>query len=215
MKCQTVLVAMSLAALAACSDRDAAQEVADAAEQARAKVEQAMPQKTSQDDAESSGRAGPALPEGDKSVAAAELKALLPEEFAGLQRVSQEAERAGAGVRVSKARAEYGAGDQRASVMITDLGGFSSLAQMGMQLFDTEVDNVDDKGFERTTRYKGHPSYQRMMKIEDNSIAEIMVFVDDRFTVQIDAQNLDWETMLKAVDEVDLQRLQSLRQASK
>lgn len=214
MSIKVVLLATILAAIAACGDRDASGEPEDTGAQAPA-----QPAKTVSANspgtrpAPDTARAAPS-DAGPAAVPADRLKALLPERFDGLARVSHDGERAGLGLKMSKARAEYGDQDRRASVMITDLGGVAGLAQMGMELFETEVDNADENGFERTTQYKGHRSYQRMMKRGDHSIGEIMVFVDDRFTVQIDAQNVGWEQMMAALDDIDLEGLQALKKAA-
>lgn len=209
-----IIPAIIVFLLAACGERDAAEDLAAASEGARAKVDKALSQEPPQTIGEAIERAGTAIADGEQSVSAADLKTLLPAKLAGLERVSHEAERAGIGVKVSKARAEYGRADRRVSLMITDLGAVSGLARMGMELFQSEVDREDESGFERTTEYKGHRSYQRLMRHEDQSLAEIMVFVDDRFTVQLDGQNIDWDTMIDALDDVELGRLQSLRQAT-
>ncbi|MBT8422168.1 MAG: hypothetical protein KJP03_03525, partial [Gammaproteobacteria bacterium] len=195
-----LLVLMSAAVLAACSKKD--EGVTDAAEKmtqdARQKVDDVMGDNPPQSIEEAIQRVGDALSDGEQSVSVGELKALLPDELIGLKRTSHEAERVGFGIKVSKANATYGDEDERLSLMITDLGGAGGLATMGRELFETEVDREDENGFERTTTYKGHKSFQRMQSSGKQSIAEIMVFVDDRFTVQLDGQNVSFKQMTKA-----------------
>ncbi len=193
-------------ALVACSKGtdDAAAKVAD---EARNKVEDMMADNPPKDVEDALKRVGEALSDGKQAVPAAQLKTLLPEELAGLRRTGYEAERTGFGVKVSKARAEYGEGDKRMSLMITDLGAVSGLAKMGMELFETEIDTENENGFERTTTYKGHKSFQRLHRSGDQSIAAIMVFVSDRFTVQLDGQNIPFDEMKESIDSVDLESL--------
>ena len=82
---------------------------------------------------------------------------------------------------------------------------------MTRNMFETEIDREDQNGFERTTQYKGYQSYQRVIRGADNqSLSEVMIFVNDRFTVQMDGQNIDWDEMLTALDEIDLVALEAL-----
>lgn len=214
MNFKPVIGATLIIGLIGCGDRDAAEELAAASDNAREKVAEALPQDPPRNIGEAIERVGAAIADGEQSIPASELKTLLPDELAGLERVSYEAERAGIGVKVSKARAEYGEAERRLSLMITDLGAVSGLARMGMELFESEVDREDESGFERTTTYEGHRSYQRLTRFDEQSLGEIMVFVDDRFTVQLDGQNVEWQQMMEALDEIDFDRLQSLRRAS-
>lgn len=193
---------------------DSAAELAEAAEKARDKVEQVLPQDPPANIGEAIERVGDAITNGEQSVAAADLKALLPEQLLGLQRVSHDAQRAGMGITVSKAQAQYGDADQQLSLLITDLGAASGLAAMSRNMFQNEIDREDDSGFERTTEYQGHQSYQRMMRVNDQSLAEIMVFVNDRFTVQLDGQNIEWDEMMKALGQIDIAALAALTPAS-
>ncbi|MBT8131258.1 MAG: hypothetical protein KJO35_03240 [Gammaproteobacteria bacterium] len=205
------IVVLGLFLTTACSKTDDLEKAAEKmAEQGRDKVEKMMPDEPPQDLEEALRQVGDALAEGDKSVAVAELKELLPEELAGLRRVSHNAERAGFGIKVSKANAAYGDAEQRLSLMITDLGGASALAKMGRELFETEIDRQDENGFEKTTTFGRHKSFQRMQRSGDQSIAEIMVFVDERFTVQLDGQNIEFDQMLEAIGDVDLDQLAAL-----
>lgn len=203
-----VLVLMLATCLAACSKKD--HDMQAAAEKTAQNVNDAMKDDTPQSIEDAIKRVGDALSDGEQSVAVAELKAMLPEELIGLKRTSHEAERMGFGIKVSKANAEYGGGDRRLSLMITDLGGAAGLAGMGRELFATEIDNANEHGFEKTTRYKGHRSFQRMQSSGDQSIGEIMVFVDDRFTVQLDGQNIAFKQLSKAIDQIDIDALSKI-----
>ncbi|MDH3647084.1 MAG: hypothetical protein OER80_09945 [Gammaproteobacteria bacterium] len=203
-------------AVAGCSKKDNLDEAAERmAQDAREKVDKIIPDDPPQNLEDALKKVGDALADGDQSVSAADLKELLPEEMIGLKRTSHSAERAGFGIKVSKANASYGDGEERMNLMITDLGGASGLAKMGRELFETEVDREDENGFERTTTYKGHKSFQRLQKSGDQSIGEIMIFVDDRFTIQLDAQNVSFEQMLQGAGEIDLDALSEMAVAAK
>ncbi|MBT8138110.1 MAG: hypothetical protein KJO54_13930 [Gammaproteobacteria bacterium] len=199
--------------ITACSKKDEDLEDAAArmAHDAKEKVGDVISEEPPKNLEEALKRVGDALGDGEQSVSAADLKTLLPEEIAGMKRTSYEAERAGIGIKVSKAHAEYADGDRRASLMITDLGAVSGLARMGMELFETELDSEDENGFERTTEYKGHKSFQRLQRSGDQSIAEIMVFVSDRFTVHLDGQNIGFDELLESMDKIDIGKLTAMK----
>lgn len=210
-----VLVLMLATLVGACAKKDQDLEAAaeKMAQEARQKVDDAMGDDPPQNIEDALKRVGDALADGDQSVAASDLKGLLPEKLGSLKRVSYNAERAGLGIKVSKANAEYGEDEKRLSLMITDLGGASGLAKMGRAMFETEIDREDENGFEKTTTYKGHKSFQRLQRSGDQSIGEMMVFVDDRFTVQLDGQNVPYKDMIKAMDQIDLAALTALAAA--
>lgn len=211
MKINWITAVATVAVLSGCGGGDdTAAQLAEKAEQAREKVEQVMPQDPPSNIGEAIERVGSAIADGEQSVAAADLKALLPEELIGLERVGHEAQRTGVGFTVSKAEARYGNADRQLSLLITDLGAASSLAAISRNMFQNEIDSEDENGFERTTEYEGHQSYQRLIRNGDQSLAEIMVFVNDRFTVQLDGQNIEWDDMMTALGQVDVGRLGGL-----
>ena len=213
MKSKLVLMISAALLLAACSGKedDAASNLSDAAEKTRDALQENIPDDVPGQLGDAIDKIGNALSNGDKSVPAESLKALLPEELAGLERVSYEAQRAGVGITVSKAQAQYGDADNQISLLITDLGAASGLVTMTRNMFQNEIDKEDQSGFERTTEYKGYQSYQRVIRGGDNeSLSEVMIFVNDRFTVQMDGQNMDWDDMLAALDKIDFAALEGL-----
>ena len=211
MKRKLVLTIFVTLLLTACAEKDdAASKLADAAEKTRDKLEQSVPDDVPGQFGDAIEKIGDALSNGEKSVPAESLKELLPEKLAGLERVSYEAQRAGVGITVSKAQAQYGDADNMISLMITDLGAASGLAAMTRNMVQNEIDREDQSGFERTTEYKGYKSYQRVMRMEGQSLSEVMVFVNDRFTVQLDGQNMEWDDMLSALDQIDVKALEGL-----
>ncbi|MBT8131225.1 MAG: hypothetical protein KJO35_03070 [Gammaproteobacteria bacterium] len=206
-----VILLFAVGLVAGCSKSDKIEQAAEKmAQEGREKVEKLMPDEPPQNLEEALQQVGDALSDGEQSVPVDALKNILPEELAGLKRISHSAERAGFGIKVSKASAGYGDGGKRLSLMITDLGGASALAKMGRELFQQEIDREDENGFERTTTYNGHKSFQRLQRSGDQSISEVMIFVSDRFTVQLDGQNASFEEMLEAAGQIDLDGLIAL-----
>lgn len=139
-----------------------------------------------------------------------ELKSLLPEKLGDLERVAVSAEKRGAvGLTVSMANGDYETkdGSGRLAISITDIGRMGSFASLGLTMADVEIDREDRDGFERTTEYKGYRAVEKMAKMGDSSLAEMTVFVEDRVVLQIDAENLDWDTVKKAADAIDLDAL--------
>ena len=45
---------------------------------------------------------------------------------------------------------------------------------------------------------------------DNQSLSEVMIFVSDRFTVQMDGQNMEWDDMLAALDQIDFAALEGL-----
>lgn len=218
MQRKLVLTISAALLLGACSgkDDDAARKLADAAEKTKEKLEQGVPGDMPAQIGDTLEKIGDAIANGDKSVPASSLKALLPEALAGLERVSYEAQRAGVGITVSKAQAQYGDADNQISLMITDLGAASGLAAMTRNMVQSEIDREDQTGFERTTEYKGYQSYQRVIRGgDDQSLSEVMIFVNDRFTVQLDGQNVPFKQMTKALDQIDIDALKKFQTAAK
>jgi hypothetical protein len=144
-----------------------------------------------------------------------ELKGLLPEEVAGLPRVSHEGERAGAaGFVLSTAEARYEAEEGPGSIKIsvTDTGGFGGLATMGMAAWlSLDVDRETDRGYERTTKYEGYPAYEEFESRDgDLGSAELSFIVGERFIVQLDGRNVRMDDVKDAADDLPIGRLEDL-----
>ncbi len=157
---------------------------------------------------------GTALSDDVKSVDHRDLKGLLPEKIGDMERVGVSGEKSGAfGFNVTTANGDYEAedGKSRLSLSITDIGKMGTFASMGLEYADAEIDREDRDGFERTTVYKGYRAKQKMTRLGENaSLSEMTVFVEDRFVVQIDAENAEWETVEDAIAAIDLKELVSL-----
>lgn len=144
-----------------------------------------------------------------------ELKELLPEEVAGLPRVSQEGQRTGAaGFTISTAEARYEAEDGSGTIEIslTDTGGLGGLATMGMAAWlNVDVDRETDGGYERTTKYEGYPAYEEFQSWDgDIGSAELSFIVGKRFIVQLDGSDVRMDDVKDAAGDLSLGRLEDL-----
>ena len=155
--------------------------------------------------------------QGDNAVKQAvdfrKLKDAQPDEVGSLERTSHTGERQKfMGMEMSQADAKFEDGDQRLTISIVDLGTLSGLALMGYAgWLQMEVDRETDNGFERTTKYKGYPSYEKFNGDSDSGRCEVSVWVEERFIVQVEGQNVSMEVCEEGREEVDYGDLKSMR----
>jgi hypothetical protein len=146
-----------------------------------------------------------------------ELQELLPEEVAGLRRVSREGQRSGAaGITFSIAEARYEAEAEEEygsiEISVTDTGGLGGFAAMGMAAWlSVDVDRETDRGYERTTKYEGYPAYEEFQSREgDIGSAELSFVVGERFIVQLDGNDVRMDDVKDAAGDLPLRRLEDL-----
>lgn len=139
-----------------------------------------------------------------------ELKALLPEELAGLKRSSHSGEKAGMfGINVSTASAEYRDGDQSLEVSAVDVGGVS-MALAGMASWASmEGDRETDTGYERTTMIGGYKAFEKYDKA--GKYGEVSVIVENRFVLTVKGSNVEEKVLAKAIDQLDIKKLARLK----
>lgn len=139
-----------------------------------------------------------------------ELKALLPDKIAGLERKNSQGEKTGfAGFKVSQAEADYEDGDKRAEVKIVDVAGFGA-AMMGMAAWiSLDVDKENDGGYERTTKINGYKAYEKYDN--SNQSGELAVIVADRFIVTIHGNGVSMDDLKDALNDIDLDDLAELK----
>jgi hypothetical protein len=140
-----------------------------------------------------------------------ELRALLPEELAGLQRAHAEGRKTGAfGVNVAEATGEYGEGNgPRLEVKITDLGAMGPAAAMAsFGWMATEIDSEGDDGYERTTEYQGRKGLEKYRKIDKTGSAKLIA--GGRFMVEISGDNIEPSQLRTAAETIDLGALERL-----
>src|SRR5690606_34951503 len=126
---------------------------------------------------------------------------LLPEEAGGMRRTSISSESQNAmGFAVSQAEAAYEGDEGSADVKVMDMGNFPGIAMMGLGWAMGEMDRESDQGFERTMRYRGHRGYE---KYDNRSRrGELQVLVADRFLVEVDGRNVDFDQIREVADDV-------------
>jgi len=140
-----------------------------------------------------------------------ELKALLPENLGSLNRTAATGGKTSAfGITVSQAEANYENGDQCLSVKIVDMASMKKMvmmAQFGWMM--TDFDRETDSGYEKTMTFKGNKGFEKYDT--ESKEGEIQLFVGERFVVEVNGADMDMADMKKALDRLDLEKLQSLK----
>jgi hypothetical protein len=160
---------------------------------------------------------GGAVGEAAKSVGAAvepvdfrELKALLPESVGALKRTSAEGEKGGAfGIVVSHAEGRYRGDGGSVEMTITDPGTLSGFAAMAAMWMNMELDKETDTGYEKTGTANGRRFHEKYDK--NSKSGEYTVIVANRFMVEINGNGIDMPTMKKAIDQINLAKLESMK----
>lgn len=139
------------------------------------------------------------------------LKGLLPENLAGLRRVSADGSRSKVmGIASSSAAAVYEDGKGgRMKVSITDAGTLTGLAAVAVAWINVEIDKEGDSGYERTTTIEGRKAYERYDKA--TRTGKLDVVAAGRFLVAAEATGLDMKTFRAAVGKLDLAKLDALK----
>jgi hypothetical protein len=139
-----------------------------------------------------------------------ELKNLLPADIGTLKRKSAEGQKGGGfGIVTSHAEARYEGGGGDIELKITDPGNLSGLAAMAAMWMNLELDRETDTGYEKTGTANGrrfHEKYDNKAKS-----GEYTVVVANRFLVEVDGHGIDMPTMKKAIDEINLAKLESMK----
>ncbi|WP_420463075.1 hypothetical protein [Candidatus Palauibacter sp.] len=140
---------------------------------------------------------------------------LLPEEIGDFRRTSREGGSGGAfGFRVSAVEAEYEAGSgAEIDVSLVDTG---ALGAIGLEAFadwlDVEVDEESDRGWARTMEYKGYPAIEEFERTSgDRGSAEFAWFVQDRFVIVLEGNDITADELYELRDAIDVDRLADLR----
>jgi len=144
-------------------------------------------------------------------VALDKLKPLVPETFAGLAKLSSNAERGGvAAMMVSKASARYGDRAQKSvSLDIADSGGATGLLTVAAWA-NVQGEREDDDGFERTQRVDGRLVHEKGSKRPGGS-DELTIIVADRFVVSAKGRGVPLADLKTAMAGLDLSKLDALK----
>lgn len=135
-----------------------------------------------------------------------ELKELMPDEIAGIERTSNSGETSGAfGFKISKAEAKYKDGDQRVNIEIIDGAGIG-FAMLGMAAWTTaEIDKETDDGYERTTTFEGYKAFEKWDSKREK--AELAFLIDDRFIVSVNSRKVSIEKLKKDIGRMKFRKL--------
>jgi len=140
-----------------------------------------------------------------------QLKPFIPETFAGLAKVSSNAEKTGAmGLMVSKAQAKYGDSEKnRVTLDISDTGGASGLLGMAGWM-GVQGEKEDDNGFERTKNENGRMVHEKGSK-RTGGRNEVSVVLGGRFIVSAKGHGIDLATLKTAIAGLDLAKLEAMK----
>lgn len=143
-----------------------------------------------------------------------QLRDLLPESAAGLERTEIEGERQGMGgsITISKANAVYSNEDNsRINVTLFDgAGAMGMFAMVGAAWMMVDVDRESSDGFERTSTFEGGKSFEKYS--ERNARGELQFIVADRFLVSLEGSGITMDELYEAARDIDLRGLEALRE---
>jgi len=146
-------------------------------------------------------------------IAAAELKALLPESIGELKRESIESGGGDvAGIGGSSAKAAYVAGDKRLRLSVTDLGGLGGMAALAGWANMTS-DRETPTEVEKTYKAGNRTVHEKQRK--DGGSSEYTVLLANGVVVEAQGDRVDVAALKKVVEGIDLGKVESLKRAAK
>ena len=153
-----------------------------------------------------------------KTMSFKKLQEFLPKiDLSGFNRLKPGGETSSAmGMSTSEAHVTYEkSGDDSITieVKINDIAGVP-FAQMGASMIGmTEFENETENGYEKSVKVQGFAGTEKVDNSEDNKSAEIMLFVGNRFTVELQGRGTSDAALLhKLLDDMKLGDLSKLTQ---
>lgn len=144
---------------------------------------------------------------GRSALPLAELKAMLPEQLAGLTRKSLETQSGAAmGLGGAVADARYGSGDKRLLLSIVDGGGIGAVASLAGAL-GVNAEKETEQGHERTYQEGARTVHEEARK--DGSHAEYTLILGSGVVVSAKGEGLDLAAVKQAVTGLPLSRLEA------
>jgi len=150
-----------------------------------------------------------------KTVSFKKLQEFLPKvDLSGYSRLKPGGETSSAmGMSTSEAHVSYEKGDDISiEVKITDIAGVP-MAQMGLSMMGmTEFENETENGYEKSVKVQGFPGTEKVDNSEDSKSCEVMLFVGNRFTVELEGRGTSEAALLhKLLDDMKLGDLSKLQ----
>jgi len=146
-------------------------------------------------------------------IAAADLKALLPESIGELKRESIESGGGDvAGIGGSSAKAMYVAGDKRLRLSVTDLGGLGGMAALAGWANVTS-DRETPTEIEKTYKAGNRTVHEKQRKDSGNS--EYTVLLANGVVVEAEGDKVNIAALKSVVEGIDLGKVESLKRAAK
>lgn len=150
---------------------------------------------------------------GGTPIPVADLKAQLPEALGALKRESFETNGGSAmGISSSVAKAGYVAGDQRAQLTITDLGGLGGLASIATWA-NVTVDKETPDAIEKTYKDSGRTIHEEYRK--DGGHAEYTVILKNGVIVETSGDKIDGPTLKSMASGVNLDAIEAMKRPAK
>jgi len=146
-------------------------------------------------------------------IAAADLKALLPESIGDLKRESIESGGGDvAGIGGSSAKAGYVAGEKRLRLSIVDLGGLGGMAALAGWANVTS-DRETPTEVEKTYKAGNRTVHEKQRK--DGGSSEYTVLLANGVVVEAHGDRVDVAALKSVVEGIDLGKVESLKRAAK
>lgn len=145
--------------------------------------------------------------------AAQDLKALLPENLAGLAREAIEVQSGQTlGIAGATASAKYASGDQRIEATIIDLGSLGGLAAMAGWA-NTTVDRETPEKIEKVYKQGERTVHEEFRK--DGSRGEVGVMLANGMMVELQGRGMDADSLKAALASLDLSKIESMQRPAK
>jgi Yip1 domain len=149
---------------------------------------------------------------GAAPIPVADLKAQLPEALGALKRESFETSGGSAmGLQSSVAKASYVAGDQRAELTLSDLGGLGGLASVATWA-NVTVDKETPDGIEKTYKDNGRTVHERSRK--DGSHSEYTVILKNGVIVEASGDHVDGAALKSMAGALNLDAIEGMKRAA-
>lgn len=139
------------------------------------------------------------------------LQSILPSEVEGMTRVELKGDQiTPAGLKVTKASAQFDRGPASIRVTLSDLGSAQGLAVRATEAWmKNDLDDKSAAGYTKTGQFEGQRAYERY--VVSGGRAELKFLVAGRFLVEALGAGVDMAALKKAAQGVNLGELRALK----